>query len=160
MFHIWYTLKTENYPRLAPSGLFGIRTFVQPENTSFNASSVVAHAMFFTKTVFLLSSAKTIIPAETHGSVSRKTAVNKNCTHCSDKNVCLLSIVNNRLYCPDSSNLCKVSETYILQAARESVVEQWSFQSAWEQQQKQQDPTFSSSWRLLRNRTQTSECVK
>ena len=62
MFHIWYTLKTENYPRLAPSGLFGIRTFVQPENTSFNASSVVTHAMFFTKTVFLFSSARTIIP--------------------------------------------------------------------------------------------------
>jgi len=48
-----------SYPRLAPSGLLGIRTFLQPAKTSFNPASVVAHAMFLTKTVFLFASAKT-----------------------------------------------------------------------------------------------------
>jgi len=43
-----------------PSGLFGKRTFLQPENNSFNASSVVAHAKFFTKIVVLLFSKEAI----------------------------------------------------------------------------------------------------
>ena len=49
------------YPRLEPSGNFGIRTFLQWENTSLNVSSVVTDATFLTRTVVVFFPTNTLI---------------------------------------------------------------------------------------------------